>query len=59
MDSFIFISHLYLYLQLLNRMIQMVGHGVSLCDGQLDLPKRGLPGTAIPCITAAGGCASE
>lgn len=32
----------------------MVGHGVSLCGGRLDLPKRGLPGTAIPCITAAG-----
>ena len=32
----------------------MVGHGVSLCGGRLDLPKRGLLGTAIPCITAAG-----
>ena len=32
----------------------MVGHGVSLCGRRLGLPKRRLPGTAIPCITAAG-----
>ena len=31
----------------------MVGHGVSLCGGQLGLPKRGLPGAATPRITAA------